>query len=87
MGKGCEKDEESHSFRKERGLERMRPEEVAHMTELIDKIVVLIEETGYSYQAVMRALEAIKSNYEKKGHDLLNSINIQKVAEFNGLLL
>lgn len=67
-------------------LEKMSREEAEHMTDLANKLLVLIEETGYSYHDVMRALDSIKNNYKKKGRDFLNSINIQKVAEFGSLL-
>ena len=57
------------------------------MATLANKILTVIEvETDYSYQDVMRALDSIKKNYEKKGSDLLNSVSIQEVAKFGGLL-
>lgn len=57
------------------------------MTTLANKIIPIIEvETDYTYQDVMRALDSIKKNYEKKCSDLLNSVSIQEVAKFDGLL-
>mgnify|MGYP006976484623 CR=1 FL=1 len=57
------------------------------MTTLANKIIPIIEvETDYTYQDVMRALDLIKKNYEKKGGDLLNDVSIQEVAKFGGLL-
>ena len=57
------------------------------MTTLANKIIPIIEvETDYTYQDVMRVLDSIKKNYEKKGSDLLNSVSIQEVAKFGGLL-
>ncbi len=67
-------------------LERMRPQEAERMMELVSKLLVIIEEKNYSYHDVIRALDSIKNNYEKKGCDLLNSASIQEVAKFNGLL-
>ena len=57
-----------------------------HVCRLIDKIVVGIEETDCTYQEAMLALDSIKENYTKKGSDLLNSVSIQKIAAFGGLL-
>ena len=57
------------------------------MTTIANKIIPIIEvETDYTYQDVMRALDLIKKNYEKKGGDLLNDVSIQEVAKFGGLL-
>lgn len=68
-------------------IEPMSDKEAVKMTTLTNKILTVIEmETDYTYQDVMRALDSIKKNYEKKGSDLLNSISIQEVAKFGGLL-
>lgn len=68
-------------------VEQMSYKEAAKMATLTNKILVAIEvETDYTYQDVMRALDSIKKNYEKKGSDLLNSVSIQEVAKFGGLL-
>lgn len=68
-------------------IELMSHKEAAKMTALANKILAVIEvETDYTYQDVMRALDSIKKNYEKKGSDLLNSVSIQEVAKFDGLL-
>ncbi len=68
-------------------IEQMSHKEAVKMTTLTNKILAVIEvETDYTYQDVMRALDSIKKNYEKKGGDLLNSVRIQEVAQFGGLL-
>ena len=68
-------------------IEQMSHEEAMKMTTLANKILTVIEvETDCTYQDVMRVLDSIKKNYEKKGSDLLNSVSIQEVAEFGGLL-
>ncbi len=68
-------------------IEQMSHEEAVKMATLTDKILTVIEvETDYTYQDVMRALDSIKKNYEKKSTDLLNSFSIQEVAKFGGLL-
>ena len=68
-------------------IEQMSHKEAVKMTTLTNKILAIIEvETDYTYQDVMRALDSIKKNYEKKGGDLLNSVRIQEVAQFGGLL-
>lgn len=67
--------------------EKMSHEEATRMANLINKICIAIEtEQDLTYQDVMRALNSIKKNYEKKGGDLLNSVSIQEVAKFGGLL-
>lgn len=54
---------------------------------MINGIVEVIEnEPECTYEDAMNVLECVKINYQKKGSDLLNSANIQKVAEFGGLL-
>ena len=68
-------------------IEMMSHEEAEKMATLANKLLTVIEvETDYTYQDVMRALDSIKKNYEKKGSDLLNSASIQEVAMFGGLL-
>lgn len=68
-------------------IEPMSHKEAVKMATLTNKILTVIEaETDYTYQDVMRALDLIKKNYEKKGSDLLNSVRIQEVAQFGGLL-
>jgi hypothetical protein len=68
-------------------IEPMRHKEAVKMATLTNKILTVIEvETDYTYQDVMRVLDSIKKNYEKKGSDLLNSVSIQEVAKFGGLL-
>ncbi len=68
-------------------IEQMSHEEAMKMATLANKILTVIEvETDCTYQDVMRVLDSIKKNYEKKGSDLLNSVSIQEVAEFGGLL-
>lgn len=68
-------------------IEPMSHGEAVKMATLTNKILAVIEvETDYTYQDVMRALDSIKRNYEKKGSDLLNSVSIQEVAKFGGLL-
>ena len=68
-------------------IELMSHQEAVKMTTLANKIIPIIEvETDYTYQDVMRALDLIKKNYEKKGGDLLNDVSIQEVAKFGGLL-
>ena len=65
----------------------MSHKETVRIATLTNKILTVIEvETDYTYQDVMRALDLIKKNYEKKGSDLLNSVSIQEVAKFGGLL-
>ena len=75
---------------KERNVDKIEPmshKEAVKMATSTNKILTVIEvETDYTYQDVMRALDSIKKNYEKKGSDLLNSVSIQKVAKFGGLL-
>lgn len=45
----------------------MSHEEEVKMTTLTNKILAVIEvETDYTYQEVMRVLDSIKKNYEKK---------------------
>lgn len=68
-------------------IEPMSHKEAVKMATLTNKILTVIEaETDYTYQDVMRALDSIKKNYEEKGCDLLNSVSIQEVAKFGGLL-
>ncbi len=67
-------------------LERMSHEEAKRMGELINKICIVIHYGDYTYQDVMRALDSIKKNFVKKGNDLLNSVSIQEVEKFGGLL-
>lgn len=68
-------------------IEQMSHKEAVKFATLANKILTVIEwETDYTYQDVMRALDSIKKNYEKKGGDLLNSVSIQEVAKFGGLL-
>lgn len=68
-------------------IEKMSHKEAVKITTLINKILTVIEvETDYTYQDVMRALDSIKKNYEKKGSDLLNNVSIQEVGKFGGLL-
>ena len=69
---------------KERKVDKIEPmshKEAVKMATLTNKM-----ETDYTYQDVMRVLDSIKKNYEKKGSDLLNSVSIQEVAKFGGLL-
>lgn len=67
--------------------EKMSREEAERMSNLINKICVVIEkETDYTYQDVIRSLDSIKKNYEKKSRDLLNSVSIQEISKFGGLL-
>lgn len=69
-------------------IEPMSHKEAVKMATLTNKILTVIEaETDYTYQDVMRALDSIKQNYEKKGSDLLNSASIQEVAKYGGLLV
>lgn len=68
-------------------LERMSHEEAKKATELVAKIAVAIEkETDYTYQDVMRALNMIEKHYERKSKDFLNSIKIQEISRYGGLL-
>lgn len=68
-------------------IEQMSHKEAVKMATLTNRILTVIEvETDYTYQDVMRALDSIRKNYEKKGSDLLNSVSIQEVAKFGGLL-
>ena len=68
-------------------IEQMSHKEAVKMATLTNMILTVIEmETDYTYQDVMRVLDSIKKNYEKKGSDLLNSVSIQEVAKFGGLL-
>lgn len=67
--------------------ERTSKEIIQRVNRIVNKIVVAIEsESECTYEDAMHALECVKSNYQKKGSDLLNGVNIQKVAEFGGLL-
>lgn len=67
--------------------EKMNYEEAKRVSSLANKMLVVIEiETDYTYQDVMRALDLIRKNYEKKGRDLLNSTSIQEVARFDSVL-
>ena len=68
-------------------IKPMSHKEAVKMATLTNKIIPIIEvETDYTYQDVMRALDLIKKNYEKKGGDLLNDVSIQEVAKFCVLL-
>lgn len=55
---------------KERKVDKIEPmshKEAVKMATLTNKILAVIEvETDYTYQDVMRALDSIKKNYEKK---------------------
>ena len=52
---------------RETELEKMSHEEEVKMATLTNKILAVIEvETDYTYQEVMRVLDSIKKNYEKK---------------------
>ena len=53
---------------------------------LICKIAVAIEEEGCTYKEAIYALGELEKYYERKGRNLLDSISIQKVAAFGGLL-
>ena len=58
-------------------------EEAVKLKELVIRICEVIEkEEKYTFHDVMRALDAIKENYEIKGSNLLNSKSIQEVAMF-----
>ena len=61
-------------------------EEAENFGRLGGKIAVVIEESGCTYQEALRAMNVLKRNYEKKGNDLLNNVNIQEVAKYGGLL-
>ncbi len=61
-------------------------EESERFGRLVGKIAVVIEESGYTYREVLRAMDALRRNYEKKGNDLLNNLSIQEVAKYGGLL-
>lgn len=61
-------------------------EEAENFGRLVGKIAVVIEESGCTYQEALRAMNVLKRNYEKKGNDLLNNVNIQEVAKYGGLL-
>ena len=68
-------------------LEKVSPEETKRTMNLADRIFSVIElNTDCTYKDVMRALDYIKCNYEKKGSDLLNSVSIREVAKHGGLL-
>ncbi|MCM1039817.1 MAG: hypothetical protein NC434_10885 [Ruminococcus sp.] len=71
---------------REMDIEMMNKKESDHVCELMNKIVVAIEGTNCTYKDVMRAIDCVKNNYESKGRDLLNDIDIQKVAAFGALL-
>lgn len=74
-------------MRKAKEIEPMNHKESVKRASLTNKILSIIEvETDYTYQDVMWALDSIKKNYEKKGSDLLNSVKIQEIAKFGGLL-
>lgn len=67
--------------------EKTSKETIQRMNRMISKIVEAIEnEPECTYEDAMHVLECVKNNYQKKGSDLLNSVDIQKVAEFRGLL-
>lgn len=67
--------------------ERTTKETIQRINRMINGVVLVIEnEPECTYEDAMHVLECVKSNYQKKGGDLLNSVNIQKVAEFGGLL-
>lgn len=61
-------------------------EEAEKFGKLAGEIAVVIEESGCTYQEALRVMNALKRNYEKKGNDLLNNVNIQEVAKYGGLL-
>ena len=61
-------------------------EEAENFGRLVGKIAVVIEESGCTYQEALRAMNVLKRNYDKKGNDLLNNVNIQEVAKYGGLL-
>ena len=68
-------------------MEKVSPEVAKRRMNLVDRIFEVIElDTICTYKDVMCALDYIKNNYEKKGNDLLNSVNIQEVAKYGGLL-
>ena len=64
----------------------MSREDAEQMSALACKITAVIEETGYTYGNVIRAMDAVKENYQRKGCDLLSSIRIQEVAAFGAVL-
>lgn len=67
--------------------ERTSKETIQRVSRIVNKIVMAIEnEPECTYEDAMYTLDCVKSNYQKKGSNLLNSVNIQKVAEFGGLL-
>ena len=62
-------------------------EEAVKFQELVVRICEVIEkEEKYTFQDVMRALDAIKENYENKGSNLLKRKSIKEVAMFEGLI-
>ena len=68
-------------------MEKVSPEVAKRRMNLVDRIFEVIElDTICTYKDVMCALDYIKNNYEKKGNDLLNNVNIQEVAKYGGLL-
>lgn len=68
-------------------VEKMSRKDAERSMNLINNIFTVIEaEKNYTYQDVIRALEAVKRNYERNGKNLLNSVSIQEVAKFGGLL-
>lgn len=71
----------------EMNYERAPKETIQRINRMIGGIVEAIEnEPECTYEEAMHVLDCVKDNYQKKGSGLLNSVNIQKVAEFGGLL-
>lgn len=65
----------------------MSNDEAERMKKLVGKIIAVIEgEENYTYEEIMRVIDAIRKNYEDKGRDLLNKKEIKEVAMFGGLI-
>lgn len=70
-----------------RKLEKVSAEVAKRRMNLANRIFEVIElGVDCTYEDVIHTLDCIKNNYEKKGNDLLNSVNIREVAKYGGLL-
>lgn len=61
-------------------------EEAERFVKLVNQIVIAVEQTDFTYQEVMQAMDAVNRSYEKKGRDLLNDKSIKEVACYKALL-
>ncbi len=61
-------------------------EDTERLCGMINKIFMVIEESKCTYEEALIVLDSVKTNYEKKGRNLLNGSSIQVVARYDSLI-